>query len=110
MKWAAFEETIGSIDEAREILRQLVAKYPMLLEARYYMHSQAQSIYCIYLEYHNVCPIVRIRTPPPPFPQASVPLPPEPKGGGMTHSPAGEGVGAPNSDDCSKGSLVLCLL
>jgi hypothetical protein len=35
MKWAAFEETIGSIDEAREILRQLVAKYPMLLEARY---------------------------------------------------------------------------
>jgi hypothetical protein len=36
MKWAAFEETIGSIDEAREILRQLVAKYPMLLEARYY--------------------------------------------------------------------------
>jgi hypothetical protein len=43
MKWAAFEETIGSIDEAREILRQLVAKYPMLLEARYRMHSKAQS-------------------------------------------------------------------
>jgi hypothetical protein len=39
MKWAAFEETIGSIDEAKEILRQLVAKYPMLLEARYRMHS-----------------------------------------------------------------------
>jgi TolA-binding protein len=35
MKWAAFEENIGNIDEAREILRQLVAKYPMLLEARY---------------------------------------------------------------------------
>jgi hypothetical protein len=35
MKWAAFEETIGNIEEAREILRQLVAKYPMLLEARY---------------------------------------------------------------------------
>merc|ERR1719495_1433867 len=34
MKWAQFEETIGSVEEAREILRQLVEKYPMLLEAR----------------------------------------------------------------------------
>ncbi len=77
MKWAAFEETIGSIDEAREILRQLVAKYPMLLEARYYM----QKVH-IYLEYHNVCPLVRIGTPPPPpLPQASVSLPQNQRGG-----------------------------
>merc|ERR1719282_1040977 len=34
MKWAQFEETIGGVEEAREILRQLVEKYPMLLEAR----------------------------------------------------------------------------
>ena len=34
MKWAAFEESIGNSEEAREILRQLVSKYPMLLEAR----------------------------------------------------------------------------
>merc|ERR1719206_203594 len=34
MKWAQFEENIGNIDQARDILRQLVAKYPMLLEAR----------------------------------------------------------------------------
>jgi len=34
MKWAQFEENIGNIEQAREILRQLVAKYPMLLEAR----------------------------------------------------------------------------
>merc|ERR1719495_1878383 len=34
MKWAQFEETIGSVEEAREILRKLVEKYPMLLEAR----------------------------------------------------------------------------
>ena len=37
MKWAAFEENIGGIEEAREILRQLVTKYPMLLEARWAM-------------------------------------------------------------------------
>jgi len=34
MKWAQFEENIGNIDQARDILKQLVAKYPMLLEAR----------------------------------------------------------------------------
>ena len=34
MKWAAFEETVGNAESAREILRELVAKYPMLLEAR----------------------------------------------------------------------------
>ena len=34
MKWAAFEENVNNVEEAREILRQLVAKYPMLLEAR----------------------------------------------------------------------------
>ena len=34
MKWASFEENIGNTDAARDILRQLVAKYPMLLEAR----------------------------------------------------------------------------
>lgn len=34
MKWASFEENVGNVDEARDILRQLVAKYPMLLEAR----------------------------------------------------------------------------
>ena len=34
MKWAQFEETIGAVEEAREILTKLVEKYPMLLEAR----------------------------------------------------------------------------
>ena len=34
MKWAQFEENIGNIEEAREILQQLVEKYPMLMEAR----------------------------------------------------------------------------
>ena len=34
MKWAQFEENIGEVDQAREILRQLVEKYPMLLEGR----------------------------------------------------------------------------
>ena len=34
MKWAQFEENIGQAERAREILSQLVARYPMLLEAR----------------------------------------------------------------------------
>jgi len=34
MKWAAFEESVKNVDEARNIISQLVAKYPMLLEAR----------------------------------------------------------------------------
>ncbi len=45
----------------------------------------------IYIEYHSVCPLVGIGTPPLPLPQTRVPAS-EPKGG--THSPAGEGVGA----------------
>jgi hypothetical protein len=48
-----------------------------------------------YLEYHSVCPLVRIGTHP--LFSKCVSLPPESKGG--THSPAGEGVGGPNSDD-----------
>jgi hypothetical protein len=51
----------------------------------------------VYLEYHSVCPLVRIGTPPPPLPQASVSSP-EPKGEEGTHSPAGEGVGVPTDD------------
>jgi hypothetical protein len=51
----------------------------------------------IYLEYHSVCPLVRIGTPPTPSPLASVSLPSEPKGG--THWSGGEGVRGPNSDD-----------
>jgi hypothetical protein len=47
----------------------------------------------IYLEYHRVCPLVGIGTLPPPLSPASLPLPPEPKGGGGAHSPGGEGLG-----------------
>jgi hypothetical protein len=56
MKWAAFEETIGSIDEAREILRQLVAKYPMLLEARYRMHSRDSLRFSLQPVFSSVMP------------------------------------------------------
>jgi hypothetical protein len=45
----------------------------------------------IYKEYHSVCPLVGIGTLPPPLSPASMPLPPEPKGG--AHSPAGKGLG-----------------
>ena len=34
LKWAQFEENVGNVEEARNILVQLVTKYPMLLEAR----------------------------------------------------------------------------
>ncbi len=43
-------------------------------------------------ECHSVCPLVGIGTLPTPLSPASVPLPPEPGGGGA-HSPAGERVG-----------------
>ncbi len=46
----------------------------------------------IYKEYHSVCPLVVIGTLPPPLPPASVPLSPEPKGGGGTLA-CGWGVG-----------------
>jgi hypothetical protein len=46
----------------------------------------------MYKEYHNVCPLVKIGTLPTPLSPASVPLPPEPGGGGA-HSPAGDGLG-----------------
>jgi hypothetical protein len=62
----------------------------------------------IYTECHSVCPLVGIRTPPAPIPQASVPPPPGTKGKGE-HSPAGGVWGSPNSDDWRK-SLALFLL
>ncbi len=62
----------------------------------------------IYKEYHSVCPLVGIGTPPPPLPLTSVSLPLESKGGGA-HFPACEGWGSPDSDDWRK-SLALCLL
>jgi hypothetical protein len=61
-----------------------------------------------YIEYHSVCPLVGIGTLPPPLSPASVPLPPEPKGGGHNRLQV-RGWGSPNSDDWRK-SLALCLL
>jgi hypothetical protein len=46
----------------------------------------------IHLEYHSVCLLVRIGTPPLPLRQASVPPLPPPNQG-YTHSPACDGVG-----------------
>jgi hypothetical protein len=71
---------------------------------RYYVENKV----LLFTEYHSVCPLVGIGTLPPPLSPASVPLPPEPKGGGGT-LPAGEGLGSPNSDNWRK-SLALCLL
>ncbi len=62
----------------------------------------------IYPEYQSVSPLVRIRTHPPPLPQARVPPPPPPnqRGGGYTLACT---WGSLNSDDRRK-SLALCLL
>ncbi len=61
----------------------------------------------IYLEYHSVCPLVRIGTP---FPLARVsPTPPAPKGG-ETLLPAGEGVEGSQFGRQARKSLALCLL
>jgi hypothetical protein len=61
----------------------------------------------IYKEYHSVCPLAGIGTLPPPLSPASVPLPPEPKGG--AHPPAGEGLGESHFRRLEK-SLALFLL
>jgi hypothetical protein len=60
----------------------------------------------MYLEYHSVCPLVRIGTPPP-LSLARV-SPPGAKGGGNT-LPAGERMGGLNWDDWIK-SQPICLL
>ncbi len=78
------------------------------LGSKHTMHEEHK-----YIEYHSVCPLVGIWTPPPPFPpQASVPLPlPEPTGGGghTRLRAAGEGVGESLFRRLEK-SLELCLL
>ncbi len=51
-----------------------------------------QSTYIYRVSQCSVCPLVGIGTLPSPLSPASVPLPPEPKGGGE-HSPVGEGLG-----------------
>ncbi len=73
-------------------LRSPVHVVPPLEEKfRLQMDSSVHKV-LIYTEHHSVCPLVGIGTPPTPLPQASVPSPPEPKGGGA-HSPAAKGVG-----------------
>jgi hypothetical protein len=62
-------------------------------------HPLSQSTYCIYKEYHSVCPLVDIGTHPPPL---------SPGGGGHTRMRV-RGWGNPNFDDWRK-SLALCLL
>ncbi len=60
-----------------------------------------------YKEYHSVCLLIGIGTLPTPLSRASVPLPPEPRGGHTRLRV--RGWGSPNSDDWRK-SLSLCLL
>ncbi len=61
----------------------------------------------IYLEYHRVCPLVRIGTPHPISRKRVCHLPRN--RGGEAHSPKGEGLGGPSSGDYRK-VLALCLL
>jgi hypothetical protein len=70
-----------------------------------------QSTYIQYTEYHSVSTLVGIGTLPtnPSLAMQRVCHSPPRTGGGGHHSPAGEGLGNPNSDDWRK-SLALCLL
>jgi hypothetical protein len=65
--------------------------------------------YLNYIEYHSVCPLLGIGTPPLPLPQASVPFSPNQRGGGRHIRLRVRGWGSPNSDDARK-NLALCLL
>jgi hypothetical protein len=77
--------------------------YFFLISSPYYL-PQAR----IYKEYYSVCPLVGIWTLPTPLSPASVPLPPEPGGGGGHTRLRVSGWGSPNSDDWRKG-LALCV-
>ncbi len=79
-----------------------------ILKKSYSMARYTKYLY-MYMEYHSVCPRVGIGIPQ--TPSECVPIPAEPKlrGGGKAHSPEGEGVGSPNSNDWRK-SVALCLL
>ncbi len=61
----------------------------------------------IHLEYHSVCPVVRIGTPPLTLRQASVSLPPEPKGVEYTRLLVRDGS---QFGRLERKSLALCLL
>ncbi len=58
---------------------------------------------------YSICDMSLRRTPPPLLPQASVPLPPKPKGGKQNCLQV-RGWGSPNSDDWRKALCLLCVL
>jgi hypothetical protein len=60
-----------------------------------------------YLEYQNVCPFVRIGSPPSPSPPSECVTPWNQRGGGGQHSLAGKRAGVANSDDWRE-SLAIC--
>jgi hypothetical protein len=76
-----------------------------------YIYIKSTTVYVpssdIYKEYHSVCPLVGIGTPPTPLPQASEPSPSGPKGGGVHTRLRLRAWGSPNSNDWRK-SLALC--
>jgi hypothetical protein len=80
-------------------------------QKRWDLDGVGHKLHNIYLEYHSVCPSSKwyLSPPPPPLPQASVTLPPEPKGVGGNTRLQVKGWGSPNSDDWRK-SLAFCLL
>jgi hypothetical protein len=84
-----------------------VSKFSIFVDYKSMNKSTEQKVhtYCMFLEFHSVCPLVRIGTPPTPSPPSKC-VPPKPKGG--TDSPAGEGWGGSQFGRLE--SLALCLL
>jgi hypothetical protein len=81
------EEMVGGRDGTSCLLQQTDRSKPEQEEQL----VRTTKYLLIYTEHHSVCPLVGIGTPATTFPQASVPSPPGPKGGGP-HSPAAKGV------------------
>jgi hypothetical protein len=97
-EWADPFEMLESANGERNIHKEFMVLFAYRLQHKVH----------VYKEYHSVCPLVGTGTLPTSLSPASVPLPPEPEGGGHTRLRV-RGWGSPNSDDWRK-CLALCLL
>ncbi len=88
--WAGLSKLWTGHLQIRTPVQKLVETVTIMKDTKY-IH--------IYIEYLSVCPLVGIGTSPTPLSPASVPLPPEPKGGTLASGWGAEGVPIPTTGE-----------